>query len=396
MSEAHQHLTPRERLLPCIAALAGIFVFALSANMLPATQKAVASDFGVTVPRLMLAFSVQFTAFFLTTIVGGVLADYFGKKALFVLAAVATVAGSVIWGIAPQLWIAYLGSVLLGMGGGILESMSSALLSDLFPQRRKFFLNLSQVLYCAGAIGGPFIVGWLMPQGVIWRAFFHGVGLLGVVLLLLFAFSRIPPPEAHERIDPTQFKRIVRRASFLIPCIVLFCYVLTETGVVSFINYYLYTYQGAPENWAIYGISIFWGTVALGRVICAFLPEELSYEYVVAALCGLSALSLLAQAWITGWVGATIGFALTGLLFAGSWPLIVGLTATRNPRHSGTVIGLTVAVGSLGCVAAPPFMEWLFTVLQPAWVFPIAALPLALSVILLLVMARFRQPTDGG
>ena len=37
-----------------------------------------------------------------------------------------------------------LGGILMGMGGGVLESMGSALLADLFPARRKFFLNLSR------------------------------------------------------------------------------------------------------------------------------------------------------------------------------------------------------------------------------------------------------------
>ena len=34
---------------------------------------------------------------------------------------------------------------------------------------------------------------------------------------------------------------------------------------------------GAPENWAIYSISVFWAAMVVGRLGCAFIPERVPY-----------------------------------------------------------------------------------------------------------------------
>jgi len=380
------------RLLPCLAALFGIFVFALTANTLPAALPRVAGEFGLEPTVLARTMSVQFIAFMITTLVGGVLSDRIGKKLVFCAAALFAGLGAWRWATADGLAEGMQAAVLLGMGGGILESISSALLSDLYPERRKFLLNLAQVFYCAGAIGGPFLMSRLLPAGVSWRVFFVAIMIASVLLLLLFAYSHMPPPEAHERVEAAKLLAIVRRANFVLPCIILYCYVLSESSLGFFITTYLKQHLAAPEHWAIVALSIFWGTMMVGRMICAVLPERLSYEKLVALLCGGGMVCMMVQAWLPDWRFSIAAFACTGLAFAGAWPLIVGLTAIRNPRYSGSVIGLLVAIGALGCVTSPPLMELLFRFVPRTLVWPIAALPLGLGVVLSLVLLRIPAP----
>jgi len=194
------------RLLPCIAGLASIFVFALSASTVPAALIRASAELHLDPTLLARTLSFQYTAFFVTTLVGGVLADFFGKKVLFVIAAALTALGAAMWGLAGSLAAACLAAAIMGMGGGVLEGLSSALLSDLYPERRKLLLNLSQVFYCLAAIGGPALIGWLMPRGVSWRLFFGAVALSGLALLLLYAISHIPRPPPHQRIDGTRLR----------------------------------------------------------------------------------------------------------------------------------------------------------------------------------------------
>ena len=176
------------------------------------------------------------------------------------------------------------------------------------------------------------------------------------------------------------------------PCVVIFCYVLSESCVAMYANYYLNKILHAPEAWAIYAISGFWGMMGLGRLTCAMLPERISYERLVALLCAAGGGAMLLQHWQTHWLASLICFAANGLVFAGAWPLIVGLTANRNPHYSGTVIGILVSVGSLGCVAAPPMMNLLLERLPVSWVFPAAAAPLLVSIALVLWLARDPLP----
>jgi hypothetical protein len=64
------------------------------------------------------------------------------------------------------------------------------------------------------------------------------------------------------------------------------------------------------------------------------------------------------------------------------------MSAKWNPDYSGTVLGITIAIGALGCVAAPPLMAWLLRALPSAAVFPVSGLPLLVAAGLLVAYRR--------
>jgi fucose permease len=146
----------------------------------------------------------------------------------------------------------------------------------------------------------------------------------------------------------------------------------------------------APENWAIYSISAIWLTIAMGRIACSFIPEHVAYEKVIASLLALAGAAMALQGLTGDWRISLGLFTLAGLAFAGTWPLIVGMASHRHPRHSGTVIGITIAAGSLGCVVAPLFMNALLAALPTNLVFVAAAVPLMLGAVLLIPELRRR------
>lgn len=331
--------------------------------------------------------AVQFVGFIVASIAGGVLSDRLGKKHVLQGACALLLVGSMVVSLASELPHAFAGACLMGLGGGILESLSTTLLSDLFPDRRKFFLNFSQVVFSSGAVAGPFLMGLLLPLGVSWRLCFGGIGGLSIVLFGLFSISHIPKPTHDERIHFEALGRIVRRPALLMICVALFGYVLTESAVVIYANAYLQTEHHAPERWAIYGLSLFWFSMGLGRILCALIPERVPYPPVIAGLLLLTTLPLILQYWASGWVVSLVLFALTGLACAGTWPLIIGMTASRFPGYSGTVLGITIAVGAMGCAMAPTVMNALFDHITASAVFPAVSLSLVVSLVLIFLLA---------
>jgi fucose permease len=373
-----------------VAALLSLFVFALSSNALPAVLLRAADGLAVSMGALAQVAAVQFAGFFIAAVAGGILADHVGKKCILLTACGLMLAGSVVWSLANNLPAAFAGGALMGLGGGVIESMSSTVLSDLFPDRRKFILNLSQVIYCAGAVAGPVIMGWLLPLGISWRVCFAGIAGAGLILTFLFARAILPVPAEDERIHLAALKAIVHRRTFILPCIAIFLYVLTETGVIVYGNAYLQTVHHAPERWAILFLSFFWIGMMAGRWGCALIPERIPYTPLIAGFLVIAALTLILQQWAGGWVSSLVLLTLTGTAFCGIWPLIVGLSASLNSGYSGTVLGVTIAAGSLGCVAAPTMLNTLFARVPPAAIFPITAVPLLLAALALLLIRQER------
>lgn len=373
--------TTFSRRVTIVAACGSFFVFAVSAVILPAALVRAAEDFDVSAGTLTLVASTQFAAFFLATIVGGLLSDRYGKPPVLQVGCGLIVLGSVLWACAGNLFAAHVAAAFLGMGGGILEGMGSALLADLYPDRRKFILNLSQVAYCAGAVAGPVVMSFLLPLRLSWRIFFAAEAALGVVLLGLYRLAPPSRPSGAPGCDLMHALQFLRERSVFLPAIGLFGYVLAESGVVIYVNLYLQKQHGAPEHWAILGLSLVWAAMLVGRLLCAALPERLPTGRLITALTILSAAVLAVQFLAQGWVVSLALFGVTGFLFSGIWPLTVALCANVHPDRTGSAVGLVIAIGSLGVVVAPMVVDTLLQTGYGRYIFPVLGLALLGTVV---------------
>jgi len=370
-------------ILPAFASLFAITVFGLSSSMLPSVLIRASADFNISPENFANIMVVQFAGFILATVLGGIISDRIGKKNILISASLFMFGGTLLWVFAGDLFAANAAGFLTGMGGGILEGMCTALITDLFPLKRKLFLNMSQAAYCVGAVTGPFLIGKLMPGGVSWRLFFWALSIMGIILFLLFVMSRISGVAREDKITYGKLNSLLKNWLFICPCIVIFCYVFSETGIGVFINVYLKKHRDAPENWAIYSISLFWLSMFAGRIICAFIPEHISYRKLIGFIMLIGGMLVGMQFFTCDWVTSLALFSLTGFVFSGTWPLIVGMAAADNPGYSGTVVGLTVATGAFGCLAAPPVINFLFSMFSPELVFALLSVPLIVGAVLL-------------
>jgi fucose permease len=160
---------------------------------------------------------------------------------------------------------------------------------------------------------------------------------------------------------------------------VIFLYVTAETALVSFVNIYLFEYRGAPERAAIQAISWFWAMMLVGRLLCSVLPARLADRKLIVGTMAAGAAGIVLTIPMPGWPGVLAALLLASFLMAGAWPTIVAKTARDNADRASTVVGITVAAGSLGCIVAPPIMGLLFGAIPPSLAMVAPALPLLLG-----------------
>lgn len=335
------------------AVLAAMVLFACTSNVVFAALVRVSETFAVSPERFAAVASVQFSGFFLSCLLGGVLSDRLGKKTVLIVGCLLTTLGGAGWALAPGIGMIYLGAYILGMGGGILEAAGSAILTDLHPAHSKLAMNVSQAAYCVGAIGSPLVMGWLLPLGVSWRWFFAATSISALLLALVCSRFALPPGSLGSQQHGNWSRTRQVLPSVAIPSLCIFLYVFSEMGIATFLNIYLRNTLQAPENMAIYGLGAFWSAVIIGRILCAFIPQRQAYELVIAPLLFCASLCVLSQIFISSWQLSFVMFCALGLAFAGTWPLIVSMAASRNLANSGTATGITIAVGSLGCIINP-------------------------------------------
>jgi MFS family permease len=380
-------MSTRSHFLPGATALLSLVLFAVSANIVFASLVRMSATFGVSAQVMATVSSVQFTGFFAASLIGGMLADAIGKKRVLQGGCLLVTLGAAVWSVAPSAAVAFAGGLVMGMGGGVLEAMSSALLTDLYPTRRKLVINLSQVAYCAGAVSGPALMGRLLPMGVSWRWFFGATAVCAAFLVVLYELSSVPRPvrQTASAEPVTSRGRSSLLLALTLPCSVIFLYVFAEMGTATFMTVYLHEVLAAPERWAIYSLSIFWAMMIIGRLLCALLPEHHGHERAIAFLMVAAAVAAVLQLRVSTWQSSILLFGLSGLTFAGTWPLIVSMVATRHASRSGTAVGVTVAFGSAGCIVAPAVISPLFAKGYAGAMFAVAACALAVGAGLVLL-----------
>jgi len=154
---------------------------------LPVLQK----DFGVAVSTAQ--WVVEAYALFLSSLllVGGALADRFGRRKLFVIGAIAFAAASLACGLSPSAAALIASRAIQGIGAALLVPASLAMLGAAFPEeeRGRAVGTWSAGTSIAMAIG-PAVGGWFV-QAISWRSVFL-INLPLAAAVIWIAQRRVP------------------------------------------------------------------------------------------------------------------------------------------------------------------------------------------------------------
>jgi EmrB/QacA subfamily drug resistance transporter len=133
-------------------------------------------------------------------LVGGALADRFGRRLVFVLGTILFAAASLACGLAPGAAALVVARGIQGIGAALLVPSSLAMLGAAFPAKeRGRAVGAWSALTSIGSAIGPALGGWLV-QAISWRAVFL-INLPIAAALLWITFAKVPetrnPHAAH-------------------------------------------------------------------------------------------------------------------------------------------------------------------------------------------------------
>jgi len=369
-----------------------ILIFAVGVSITPVSLRAMGDACGIE-PKLLGSrlFFVEFAGFFVAVLVGGYLADRLGKRLLLQAGCLLSSAGFILVTVCPPAGIAVVGIGVAGAGGGIIESLVSALLSDIHQERRQAYLNLSQVFYGIGAVAAPFAAGLAIQQGLGWRLSYVAVASLFAVALAWYALQRVPSPARVERTGEQAGSGALLRSPLLwATCVGMFLYVGAEQAAASWIPQYFNERWGLGPDRAGLVLSLFWAGMIPSRLLAGVLYRHIRD---INLVIGCLALSAVAQAALfsTGVVVVAVCCApVLGFTFGAVWPTILACAGRWFPGRTGTVFGMVVASGGLGIVVVPPLIGLAAHTYSLGPLLSGAAL-LSLANALLFVMLKRRQ-----
>lgn len=334
------------------AVSAALLAFAVCMSVLPPALVRIQPEMGLNTARVSQLSAFLFGPFLATIAAASYLVRRYLKGALTTAGCLFMLAGSVVCTFAGSYAPLCAGAALLGIGGGLIELSSSALIGELFDgHQRRAAMNYSHVAFAAGSIGTPLAIAAILRAGLDWRLGFWGAAVLSAASGIWMAWSGThrlgSPPIARERIGAAL------DAFCLLLSGAMFFYAAAEVGVCYWLPTYFITVLESPEAFAAAANGIFWTGMIAGRLVAGSLGRRFSDAQVLLvtspAAAASAAVFLLLRSPEAGMVAA----GLTGLTFAAIWPTIVSYAGHVYASRLTFVFPIIIGAGAVGATTGP-------------------------------------------
>lgn len=284
------------------------------------------------------------------TIICGAVMDRYGYKALLISASLALAIGLCGFIFCHELWQLIISAFLIGAGGGVLNSETIAIISDIYGDNlRGTMLSILGASYCVGSLLWTVICRVWSYDPMIpmkWSA--------AVIGILSLAFIFIPFPKA----------KLTKEDKFsLIDSVKLFKYhILAVAGILFFFqgvleaisanystSYYVSVENGIGLPVALTSLIFMTVGMAVGRFalpVCLKTGGRKVAMFLFMAIAFVGA--LLQYLMPASQIGAFISMTLLGFGIGVTAPVIFDYLGQVFKKHSGAAVSLSVVVAQIG------------------------------------------------
>lgn len=300
--------------------------------------------------------ALQPSGYLVAVIAAGRLIDRFGLRAVVSVGLLTSAAGFAGFGLASGWMNGAAMMFVTGLGFGVMEVGTNALLIGVGGERRANLLNFAHLFFGVGSFIGPGVSAHAVAAGVSWRIAFVVAGLVtaGVGVGWRFLSIAVPPraagsPAAHAASTP------VRLALWL--AVLLGLYVGAEMGIGGWLTKYMVTIRGVALTYAGNALSVYWLGLAAGRLMLSVFSHRVREQTLLVTLTVMAAVAVVAALIVDGPARAVLCFAATGVGFSGIFPAVIALGGRCYPHDTARVTSVMIAGAGIGGIVIPWVMS---------------------------------------
>lgn len=312
-------------------------------------------DFGLSDAVAQLLPSMVFLWFALISIPTGIFQDRRGKRFTVNLGMVITAAGVLLPFIHYTYFTAVMGFMVLGIGNTILQVSANPLLLDISSRDSQAAnLSLSQFVKAIASMLGPIITAALASSTGNWKLVFPIYAVISLATAAWLYSVKIE--ESHPEKEPATFRSVVsllRKPFVAVMILSTFMMVGFDVGMNSNIAIFLLTKFNISLESASLGISIYFASLVIGRLLGGLLLRRLN-EYRFLSWSIVLTLAGLAGILLSGSLPFTRAMIfVTGLGFSNTFPIIFAIIVSRMPRYANELSSLIILSVAGGAVIPP-------------------------------------------
>lgn len=295
------------------------------------------------------------------SLIFGPIADRFGHKALLVPSCIIVLSGLeglIFFESIPLLQISIVG---IGLGGGILNGETNALVSDISGESEKGSrISFLGVFYGLGALSIPSLLG-ILSEHYSFETILQGIGIIMLAGILFCIPIRFPAPKQAQGFPVKEGLGLLKESSLLLLSFILFF----QSGIEGVCNNWSTSYFGQvtdiPANQGLIALTCMVAGLTVARMLQIVLFKKIQPAKVLPYSLILTATGFALLTAAPGFIRAAAGMAVIGMGLSSTYPVILSILGTRYPSLSGTAFGIALAIALIGQTAMNGLMGMVFT-----------------------------------
>lgn len=314
------------------------------------------NEFHLTKEQIGWIFSPAFYGFTLAMIFGGPLCDVLGMKRLLGLAFIGHIAGVIVYLLAKDAMMLFVGTLCMGIGNGMVEAACNPLVVTLYPEKKITMLNRFHVWFPGGIVIGGLISYLLLNKlGLSWHIMIAVLFIPAIIYGVLFWRLEFPQTERVTKgVSTKDMFLSCLNPLFIVMLACMFLTAATELGVNQWLVALL---QGAGVSGILVLVFIN-GAMALGRSFAGPVAHRLNPNGMLIFSAAFAAIGLLLLSKASGYsaFGAALVFA-AGICFF--WPTMLGFVSEYLPKTGALGLSLMGGAGMFSTSLILPLMgKW--------------------------------------
>ena len=285
------------------------------------------------------------------SLIFGPIVDRFGHKALLVPSCIIVLSGLeglIFFESIPLLQLSIVG---IGLGGGILNGETNALVSDISGESEKGSrLSFLGMFYGLGALGIPSLLG-VLSEHYSFETILQGIGIIMLAGILFCIPVHFPAPKQAQGFPVKEGLGLLKESSLLLLSSILFF----QSGIEGVCNNWSTSYFGQvtdiPANQALIALTCMVVGLTAARMLQIVIFKKIKPATVLPYSLILTAIGFGLLTASPGFIRAATGMVLVGMGLSSTYPVILSILGTRYPALSGTAFSIALVIALVGQAA---------------------------------------------
>lgn len=282
------------------------------------------------------------------SLVFGPIVDRFGHKIMLLISCIVVLLG--LEGIAyfKTIPLLQLSIFCIGLGGGVLNGETNALVSDISDDKNKGSnMSLLGAFYGIGALGIPVLMSSL-DKHYSFETILQAIGVFLLLCIIFCFFIKFPSPKQPQGFPVKEGLKLLKHKSLLLFSFILFF----QSGLEGVTNNWTTTYFEKTTlisaDKALLALTCMVAGLTAARFILIVLLRKLKESTVLVGSLIIAGIGFMLLTFSPGFWRAAVGMVLIGAGLASTFPVILSYLGRQFKSLSGTAFSVALVIALIG------------------------------------------------